>query len=137
MNLETFASQELELAGLFNKDSDYGGMLGGATMSLIKVFAEEGHSGFSANMAISIFSKVAAFEPLTPLTGEDSEWNEVGTNVYQNKRCSHVFKEKGQAYDSQGRVFVEPSGATYTSFKSRVLVTFPYIPKTEYVNVDF
>jgi hypothetical protein len=134
-NLELHAKKEMEIAGLFDKDSDYGGMLGDAVMKMIKVFADEGHSGFSAGMAINIFEKVARFEPLTPLTGADDEWMEVGEGVLQNVRCSHVFKKDSQAYDIEGRIFREPDGGCYTSFDSRVNVTFPYTPKREYVDV--
>lgn len=134
-NLEDFAKDELTRAGLFSKDSDYGGMMGDAVMKLIKVFSEEGHSGFSAGMAVNIFERVARFEPLTPLTGADDEWVEVGEGTFQNKRCSHVFKENGEAYDIDGKVFRKPSGACYTNGNSRVPVTFPYVPKTEYIDV--
>lgn len=135
-NLEAYAKSEMERAGLFDKNSDYGGMLGEAVMKMIKVFADEGHSGFSASMAISIFEKVARFEPLTPLTGEHGEWMEVGDGCFQNVRCSHVFKDAdGKAYDIQGKVFREPSGSCFASRDSRVYVTFPYTPKIEYVDV--
>lgn len=134
-NLELHAKKEMEIAGLFDKDSDYGGLLGEAVMKMVKVFADEGHSGFSANMAITIFEKVARFEPLTPLTGADDEWNEVGHGIFQNNRCSHVFKENGAAYDIVGKIFREPSGSCFTSFDSRTPVTFPYTPKHEYVDV--
>ena len=135
-NLEAYAKSEMERAGLFGKDSDYGGMIADAVMKMIKVFADEGHSGASAPMAINIFKKVAMFEPLTPLTGADDEWMEVGEGQWQNIRCSHVFKgADGRAYDIQGRVFREPSGCCYTSFDSRVYLTFPCTPKTEYVDV--
>ena len=136
-NLETFAKDELTRAGMFDKDAMYGGMLGDAVMKMIKVFADEGHSGYSASMAVNLFERVARFEPLTPLTGADDEWNEVGEGTYQNRRCSHVFKDgkEDQAYDSNGKVFREPSGACYTSSGSRVFITFPYVPKVEYVDV--
>ena len=133
-NLVNHAQRELELASLFRKDSDYGGMLGEAVLKLIKVFSRQGHSGFSANMAISIFERLAKFEPLTPLTGEANEWEDVGDDTQQNRRCSHVFKRNGQAYDISGRVFRDPEGYTYTSSDSQVLVNFPYTPKTEYVS---
>lgn len=133
-NLTNHAEKELELAGLFKKDSDYGGMLGQNVMELVKVFSKQEHSGFSANMAIALFERVARFEPLAPLTGEDDEWVEVEPGVFQNKRCSHVFKKNGQAYNIYGKVFREPSGATYTSGDSHVPVVFPCIPKTEYVD---
>lgn len=138
-NLEAHARHELEIAGLFDKDSDYGGMLGEAVMKMVKLFADEGHSGFSGKMAISIFEKVASFEPLTPLTGVDEEWMEVSTGIFQNVRCSHVFKEgkDGQAYDIDGRIFREPNGSCFVSGESRVYVTFPYVPKREYVDVPY
>jgi hypothetical protein len=83
-------------------------------------------------------------EPLAPLTGEDDKWidlTEFGCPpCYQNLRYGAVFKDadqfNGQAYDVHGRVFRLPSGACYTNQDSKVLVTFPYTPKTEYVNVD-
>lgn len=134
MSIREFAKDELTRAGFFDKDSMYGGMLGEAVMKMIDVFADEGHSGMSASVAISAFEKVARFEPLTPLTGEDDEWFEVTDGMFQNRRCSHVFKENGQAYDIEGRIFREPSGACFTSRESRVPVTFPYVPKREYVD---
>lgn len=138
-NMIDFARDELTRAGLFDEDSDYGGMLGEAVMKMVEQFDEEGHSGMSAGMAINIFKRVASFEPLTPLTGEDDEWGEPydedGTR--QNKRCSHVFMDAdGSAYDIEGRIFREPSGACFTGKGSRVPVTFPYSPSREYVDVD-
>jgi hypothetical protein len=79
------------------------------------------------------------------LTGEDWEWSDVrhnsdGSIHYQNKRCSHVFKDETGAYDINGKVFYEwytdENGekfkSHYTSRDSRVPVTFPYIPTTVY-----
>jgi len=135
-NLVKHARGELERIGAFDKDKDfYGGMTGNAVMELVKVFAEQGHSGMSASLVRGLFARVANYEPLSPLTGEDDEWNDVGDGLFQNRRCSHVFKENGQAFDSEGKVFVEPDGCAYTSWDSRVPVTFPYEPHTERVNV--
>ena len=81
---------------------------------------------------------MAAFEPWGPLTGEDHEWGEPinGDGTQQNRRCSHVFRDaEGRAYDIQGKVFTDPDGCSYTSQDSRVNVTFPYTPHTEYVDV--
>ena len=107
-------------------------------IELLKVFAEQGHSGSSAPYCIRMFEKLANFEPLGPITGEDWEWSEViEGQMWQNIRCSHVFKDSkdGPAYDSTGRIFREPNGCCYTSSKSRVPVTFPYTPQREYVDV--
>ena len=102
-------------------------------LKLIDLFSDEGHSGSSAPYAINLFSRLAKFEPLTPLTGEDWEWNDTG-HGYQNKRASHVFKDyNGECYDIDGKVFWEwqmfegePYKTYYTSRDSRVPVTFPY-----------
>jgi len=106
-------------------------------LELLQVFADQGHSGFSAPYCVRMFQKLALFEPIGPLTGDDGEWNEVADGVWQNNRCSHVFKERdGRAYDGEGRVFREPNGDCYTSKDSRVYIEFPYTPKTEYVDVE-
>lgn len=124
MTMYEFAKKELELAGYFDKDLNE--MIANAVLGLIKVFGGQGHSELSAIFCIQLFSQLAAFKPLTPLTGEDNEWNEVEPGMYQNKRCSTIFKEKGKAYNIYGRVFKEPNGSCYTNFKSRTPVTFPY-----------
>jgi hypothetical protein len=142
-NTVSFAKNELTTAGLFDKDSDYDGMLGDAVLELVNVFSYQGHSGFSAGMCVNIFKKVALHEPLGPLTGEDDEWNncwdmDPDSDLFQNKRCSHVFKEgiDGTAYDINGKIFREPDGMTYTSRDSRVDAIFPYTPVSEYVDVE-
>jgi len=109
-------------------------------LELLEVFAKQGHSGSSAPFCIQYFKTLASFEPLCPLTGEDDEWNDISGHsdnpTWQNARCSHVFKDAdGQAYDINGKIFREPDGCCYTSRDSQVNVTFPYAPKTEYVDV--
>ena len=134
-NLLKHAKKELELSGV---DEDiYGDMTSKAVLELVEVFAKQGHSGMSAGYVRSLFNKVANYEPLTPLTGEDDEWTDVseygGGVQFQNKRCSNVFKgADGVAYDVNGIVFEDKDGCTFTSGDSRVNVTFPYVPKTEY-----
>jgi hypothetical protein len=132
-NLRDFA--ERELAAAKADESLYGDYLPKAVLELIDCFAAQGHSGMSANVTIQLFTQLARFEPLGPLTGEDDEWNEVSDGLFQNRRCGHVFKENGQAYDNEGRIFRESDGCCFTNGKSRVPITFPYTPKREYVDV--
>ena len=134
------ATMEFRAAGWTNENGVFDDVMQEAicadVSALLELFAEQGHSGSSAPYAIQLFEKLARFEPIVPLTGEDFEWNKVGENMWQNNRCSHVFKgADGQAYDSIGRVFCDPDGCCYTSIDSRVPVTFPYTPKVEYVDV--
>jgi len=95
MSLVKHAKRELELAGLFDKDSDYGGMLGKSIMQLVRVFAKQGHSGFSAGRTLSIFNKVASFRNLMPITPDPKYWMEVGDSMWQNTRSSSLFSKDG------------------------------------------
>ena len=136
-NIKTYAIDELTRIGMYGSGDEMNDAMCDHILKMVDVFAEEGHSGFSAEYAISILQKLLRWEPLSPLTGEDDEWNEKD-GFFQNKRCSRVFKDgkNGQAYDIRGKVFVEPDGVSYTSRDSRVYIEFPYVPKTEYVNVE-
>lgn len=111
-----------------------------AVMELIKVFSKQGHSGFSAPYTINTFKKLAMFETLSPLTGEDDEWNNVsdkgGEEQYQNKRNSAVFKDKKGAYYIDAVVWVSKDGASFTNRDSKLYISsFPFTPKTFYVNM--
>ena len=44
-------------------------------LGLLAVFENAGHSGSSAPYTINLFSKLASFKPIAPLTGEDWEWS--------------------------------------------------------------
>ena len=100
-------------------------------IDMVELFAEEGHSGFSASYAIEQLERLLRFLPLTELTGEDDEWNEYSVGEYQNKRCSTVFKDKTGIYDINGYVFSDDGGETwYTNRKSRKYIKFPYYPPT-------
>lgn len=134
-----FAQSELKFAGLFDDDSDYGGMLGDAVMNLLKEHEKEGHSGYSNAMVVDLFSKLATFTPLTPLSGNDDEWGDDvdGLGLQQNIRDSRVFRspERG-AWTLDAVAFREPSGATYTSRQSAQPITFPHSrSETVMVNV--
>ena len=143
------ALMEFRAAGWTNDDGKFNDGMQEAVcnhvMDLLKVFTDEGHSGTSAPYTVNLFKQLAMFEPIVPLTGEDWEWTEVSDGVFQNKRCSHVFKQadrfNGQAYDIDGIVFYdwyadEETGekykSHYTCSDSFVPVTFPYTPKKEY-----
>lgn len=135
MELRKHAETELRLNGMDPNSRIKGPnrCIARHIIKMVDCFAREHHSGSTAAYTIGALEKLLRFEPLTPLTGENDEWNEVADNLWQNKRCSHVFKTDTEAYDIKGRVFVEPNGASFTSNESKVPVTFPYVPHTEYV----
>ena len=151
MSLIQHAQIELEAAGLFSEEKDfYGGETGKAVMELIEVFSKQGHSGMSASVVRSLFTKLANYEPLGPITGQDSEWGEVSHGLYQNKRCSGVFKhEDGRCTYNDAVVKRCPNGTTWsgplyptredainnTNLIKVKIKSFPFTPKTFYIDV--
>lgn len=141
-NLVHHALTELRATGNFDGDR-MSALAAHGAIDLLRVFSEQGHSGFSASFMRHLFDKLAAYKPLGPLTGADSEWSDVGElsgePMWQNRRCSHVFKAgDGRAYDLDAVIFEEPSGARFTGLHSRQFITFPYSPRsvTAYVADD-
>ena len=152
-NYKFHAMTEFRAAGWIDENDKYTDemqeMICDHVLALLEVFADEGHSGTTASYTIELFSKLAKFDPIVPLTGEDWEWSEVSDGdkgkMYQNKRCSAVFKSAdrhdGQPYYLDGRVFWEwyKNGddevhkCYFTGGDSHVPITFPYTPKSEYV----
>ena len=153
-NYKFHAMNEFRAAGWMDDNGKYIDEMQEAicnhVLKLLDAFADEGHSGSSAPYTIDLFSKLAKFDPIVPLTGEDWEWNNVsdisGSETYQNKRCSAVFKAadrfNGQPYYIDGKVFWEwykneEDGKMFKSYftgrDSQVPIEFPYTPKTEYV----
>ena len=143
-NLELHAKRELKAAGYIPLDQPQedgpNKWIQESILELVRVFSKQGHSGSSAPYCVEMFSKLARFQPLGTLKGTDDEWIDVadlnGSTMWQNKRCSHVFKDESGAYDIDGRIFRDSNGCCYTNRDSRVYITFPYTPKSEYVDVS-
>lgn len=128
-------------------------------LALCEAFGRSGQSGGSAPYtagALSLAIKnLTLFKPVAPLTGEDSEWNNVsdliGSDpVFQNNRLSSVFKEgdgkpyfldaiiwKGpEDYDTfTGRVYMDDTFQELIS--SSQCVEFPCIPKSFTVDIEY
>jgi hypothetical protein len=140
-NLLSYAENELNRIGMTEDSPDeMNVMMRKHILHMMNEFAEEGHSGFSASYAINILTKLMEFKPLSPLTGEDDEWNLVGDGHWQNKRCSSVFKGVDDScYDIDGKVFWEWQSnedgqavkSYYTGYGCSIPVTFPYTPPKE------
>lgn len=130
--LVDYAKEELKRIGMIDSGEPYNEEVAKAILDLIELFASQGHSGFTAPYTVNAFKRLAMYKPLSPLTGEDSEWSEVGSGVYQNKRYSAVFKEDGKAYNIEGKMFTDNNGLTwYLSKDSHVEITFPYVVPDE------
>jgi hypothetical protein len=143
---KTFAESELERAGLLGPKAPYGGDLATAVLELLEVFHRQGHSGMSASVVIQVFTELAMGRPLTPLTGDESEWTPPESDgTRQNKRYPAVFKDKKGVYFLNAIKFIEPSGFSYygSAYTSSGLRIYshqyfkpPLLPKTFLVHVD-
>jgi len=139
-NLLKHAERELKLIGYDGTD-EYNNMAKDAILELINTFAKQGHSGFSANYVSNIFHKLANYEVLSPLTGNDDEWNDVsdmsGEMMFQNNRDSRVFKNKNGVFFINAIVWNESDESAFTDKDSKMYIkSFPFTPKTFYVKVD-
>jgi hypothetical protein len=93
-NLVDHARRELELLGEEPQTVD-------GYLKVIQAFADMGHSGGSASVAIPIINQLLQFHNLTALTDNPDEWyfhGEVwgsGGGVWQNKRNGEAFSHDG------------------------------------------
>lgn len=151
-NAEKFAMSEIEILLKQCKDPDDRPIIEEFIPEIIaicKKFGESGQSGGSAPYTAAALSsaikKLCLFQPITPITGEESEWSEgtLGDNYYQNKRCSAVFKEKkdNKAYYLDAIIWKgEEDWDTFTGtvdgYRSSMYIkSFPFTPKKFYVDV--
>ena len=117
----------------------------GEVEAILDKISEQGHSGgsigFYANVVSSCISKAILMNNIAPITGDESEWNEVSDDMLQNNRMSSVFKDEKGAYYLDAIVFVGED--KYDSFTGSVgdvcsrqyIKSFPFEPKTFYINV--
>lgn len=129
MNLLEHAKNELSIAGLLDSKDEMQQLMNQHILKIIEEFENFGHSGFSAGYALSQLIPLMDYLPLTPLTGNDDEWEKAAFNLWQNKRCSRVFKTPDGAYDIDGYYFKDQNGNTFTNHCSSKPVIFPYIPQ--------
>lgn len=90
-----------------------------AMEKILGIFFETWDSGGAVAVMQPILHRCIAGKCLTPLTGADDEWmnvsRESGRPMWQNRRCSTVFKDHTRAYD------IDTPG--------RPSITFPYWPE--------
>jgi len=121
---------------------------------ILRIFATQGHSGGSAPFYAATLSRtikdIMLFKPISPLTGDDSEWVEGvgqttdGKEMYQNKREGAVFKDgkDGQAYFIDAIVWQGEeehdsfAGGVEELHSRQYIKSFPFEPKTFYIDVQ-
>lgn len=109
-NLLGHALTELDRIGFDPEDT-------AVLLDILTRFFDRFDSGGSVGVAVPILCRLLDVKPLAPLTGEPDEWidrSDVSSYpIWQNRRCSTVFKDEAHAYDIN-----HPD----------VTVTFPYSP---------
>jgi len=94
-NLVEHARRELEILGEDQETID-------GYLKVIQAFADMGHSGFSASVAIPTINTLLQFKNLKPLTDDPKEWMLIGEDVWpgedriwQSLRDSEAFSNDG------------------------------------------
>lgn len=92
---------------------------------------------------LDLVCKLLKWKPLTPLTGDEKEWEDISDDyclqpgeLYINKRYRAVIKKKdGTAIDTQAYLYQTSDGHKELNINSSKQITFPYEPKQEVVLV--
>jgi hypothetical protein len=80
-------------------DQQYQDQLQSNALDLVFVFSRQGHSGGTAADLLDLFNRLMARNPLTPLTNNPAEWEDMsaqtGYPFWQNKRNYSAFSKDG------------------------------------------
>ena len=100
--LVNHARRELELIGEDQEIIDW-------YLKVIEAFAEFGHSGGSASVAIPTLNALLQFENLSPITNNPEEWMHISVDIagqpdlWQSRRNPALFSEdEGKHYYEVG-----------------------------------
>ena len=122
-----------------NYDDDLQELVCQNTLELLELLGKHAYSGGAIDYALSLFHKLAMFKPLGALTGETDEWRDRDEGYFQNRRCGHVFKRGGTAYNNRARIFkYGEDGATFSAspYSREYIYNWPYtVPKVEVVSL--
>lgn len=97
-------------------------------MKLVKLFSKQEFDIGELGYVTSVVTKLIKQYPLSPLTGEDDEWERYSSTTFLNKRCMDVYKSGGKAYFTKGKLFSTDEGKSWFSTKESVveIESFPY-----------
>lgn len=92
------AKREMALAGLYDKDADYDGMVAAQVERLVKVMSGHGHSGGSHAMTLAVFNEVIKHKNLSPITDDPATWHKVDKSMWQSRRNHSIFSRDGGGF---------------------------------------
>lgn len=81
-------------------------------LKVVRAFADMGHSGGSAMVAIPVLNKLLQYQPLYPLTDDPEEWYYHDETIWGAPGGIWQNKRNGEAFSTDG-------GKTYTLLSDR------------------
>lgn len=163
MSMSEWAKREVEIAcereRLVSKEEnewDYGCACYESALKAFNSLCEDGHSGYSIQLAKSILGRLTDGKPLTPIKDTEDVWNNISDISslreekvnYQCKRMSSLFKDvyaDGTVnYSDVGRILcVDEHNPKNTWFNGKVCkvidelipITMPYMPDSKPIKV--
>lgn len=154
LEIDAACRRELDASTSNPADAEYGIACYRSALKAFNSLMEDGHSGASLRITKTILHRLIDGEPLTPILGEDDEWQDVSQMglrdgciaEYQNRRMSSLFKyvhEDGTVkYSDVQRVTcyesshddVQGGVPFWNGFVNRIIdevkpITLPYVPQ--------
>lgn len=128
--VDSWTHTQLQDAGLFDTDSDYGGALGTDLAEISLVVSSQGDSGFSRMMKVGLLKELLLGNPIAPIHDREEDWVKIGDNDFQHRKNYAVFKGRfPRPYDLDAVAVTDGASASiniYTMFAGQIKA-FPYI----------
>lgn len=123
-NLVNHARRELQLVG--EDEVTIEGYLG-----VIQAFADMGHSGGSASVAIPVITELLQFKNLTPLTDDPEEWMHVAEEMWGEKDGVYQNRRNGEAFSyDKGKTYYLLSDEPVEGVRESLHVSVAHVPKS-------
>ena len=89
----SYARQEFDLSGLDFNDS-FNAALRSSALAILSLVDSFSESYSDVGILLDYVSRARSYCPFSPLTFEDSMWNECGSGVFQHIRYSSCFRDR-------------------------------------------
>lgn len=120
-------------------------------LAIVKKFEESGQSGgsapYTANAIKNAIGKLLLYQTISPITGQDDEWNDISYYApdegvcFQNNRNSAIFKDNTGSYYINAIVWQgEDEWDSFTGWINDIssaqnIKSFPFEPRTFRIDV--
>lgn len=154
MNMLDWAKKEIEIRNKMFPDDKYGAMCCDSALKAFESLCNDGHSGYSISVTMSVLNALVEGRTLTPIEDTEDVWEYVREDMsafpdrcktYQCKRMSSLFKEVKSggtiSYRDVNRVYYKDMNHEETTWHSgwaeRLVdsfspITMPYMPRKPY-----